>query len=381
MDLSPANILKASLSLLLALMTGLSPAVTAQGGAGSEAADEPAAPDSRGVETAAVTPLPPPYKSREDRQMRLLAKALADKTVDPDTVMWMTAASEEFLALYERDYTGAPQGAVLLLHAEGQHPGWPTTLNAIRTYLPNHGWSTLALTLPSPDSLPLPPRDEPQGSESAQVSSAERESPAADQDPAPAQQPPPVAAVEKEMTQAATNATAEGAIEPAEARAMERIAEAMRFLHRQNLFNIAIIGDGVGAARATAFLHSLADMKAPAEASSPENSGGMAMKPIRAMIIVNARNHIPASVINLPLALMDPEVATLDVYFGVDRRDQLEAQRRRLTAQRQKFQVYQQLKLPEMASLEHNENRLSRRIRGFLAQHARGIRVENATVK
>jgi len=155
----------------------------------------------------------------------------------------------------------------------------------------------------------------------------------------------------------------------------------MRFLHSKNLFNIVIIGDGIGAARATAFLHSLADMRSPPNTTKPQRDGGTVMKPIRAIIIVNARNRIPASDTNLPLALMDPEVATLDIYFGVDRRDQSEAQRRKRAAQRQKFQVYQQLRLPELAGPAQNDNRLSRRIRGFLAQHARGIRVDNATVQ
>ena len=100
------------------------------------------------------------------------------------------------------------------------------------------------------------------------------------------------------------------------------------------------------------------------------------------MVIINARNHSPIGDIKLIDSLYDPEMPILDIYFGQDQRDKIESQARKKYALRNGFQTYQQILLPELA---HNtmldSNRLTRRVRGFLQLHARGVKVDNAIIK
>lgn len=100
------------------------------------------------------------------------------------------------------------------------------------------------------------------------------------------------------------------------------------------------------------------------------------------MVIINARNTSPRGDINLLGSLFDADMPTLDIYFGTHQLDNYDSEVRKKYALRNGFKTYQQILLPE---LSHNtmlgENRLSKRVRGFLSKHARGVKVENAIVK
>lgn len=57
-----------------------------------------------------------------------------------------------FLALYTEAYQANSRGAVILLHDLGGHPDWPQIIGPLRTELPNRGWNTLSLQLDTRDS-------------------------------------------------------------------------------------------------------------------------------------------------------------------------------------------------------------------------------------
>ncbi|WP_297526614.1 alpha/beta fold hydrolase [Thiohalobacter sp.] len=61
---------------------------------------------------------------------------------------WLEANGQKFLALYTEDTTGAPKGAVILVHGTGAHPDWPDVIHPLRVRLPDHGWSTLSIQAP-----------------------------------------------------------------------------------------------------------------------------------------------------------------------------------------------------------------------------------------
>jgi len=63
---------------------------------------------------------------------------------------WLTAAGERFLGLYTPASTGAPLGAAIILPGLGLHPDWPDVIAPLRTGLPGYGWSTLSIALPTP---------------------------------------------------------------------------------------------------------------------------------------------------------------------------------------------------------------------------------------
>ncbi len=346
---------------------------------------EQAPEDTQPATAAQPQTLDLPLPDQEKRNMELLAEH-----AEPDSVVWLQALDEKFLALYEPEITGNPQGAVLLLHAEGQHASWPNTIEVMRTTLPEYGWATLATTLPIPDALPVPERELPtrplanakstadndlqdKNTDTTEEARPETEEIYDDQgngvSGGEAKSPPPAPAPDNNT--ASDNIAVKT---PAEFRANQRIRAAMTYLNDKGQFNIVLVGDGMGAARGGDFV-----MAVPV--AKPQTPEERPLKPIRAMVIINARNSVPSSNIDLPKSLFDPEVPTLDIYFGTDVRDPAEAERRRKYAKRQGFQVYQQIRLPEIADNKMlGENRLARRVRGFLNKHAKGAKVDNAIV-
>ena len=316
----------------------------------------PAAP-----ETAAARKVP----DLEQRDMALLAAVLP-----PAAVRWLEADGDRFLAIYEADHTGNPQGAILMLHAEGLHPAAQATLEAIRRQLPRYGWATLAAMLPSPGSPPVPPRPPP--------------APAAiGDDPAPSGTDPEAAAGESDeifdettggvtdgreppAEPAAASAAEEEAApaKPVEQQVTERLQAALQFLQEEGIFNVVILGQGVGAARAAEFYRL---QQAPAASAAT---------PMRALLLVNARNTVPLTDIDLPASLTDPALPVLDIYYDADPRNQLEAQQRQRQAQRQRLSHFVQLRLPRPAPGDGEQNRLTRRVRGFLEKHAAGMEID-----
>jgi hypothetical protein len=86
--------------------------------------------------------------------MQLLASQLEDKK----STQWLSAGEEPFLAIWQADRTGDAKGAVLIIHAEGEHPAWPQTTKPQHDSLPDYGWATMAIHLPNPLSPTTPKR-------------------------------------------------------------------------------------------------------------------------------------------------------------------------------------------------------------------------------
>lgn len=72
----------------------------------------------------------------------------------------LTAGDREFAAIYTEQLKPTAAGAVILLHDTEAHPDWPTVIAPLRRELPDHGWATLALQMPSPTATE-PPNDYP----------------------------------------------------------------------------------------------------------------------------------------------------------------------------------------------------------------------------
>ena len=334
----------------------------------------------------------PLYHSREERDMSLLAEG-----VEAETAVWLKALEQPFLALYEQELTGEAVGAVLIINAEGQHSSWPTTSERIRMSLPEFGWNTLSTELPLPETRPIPtrPEDPPPTSNGDMKETSETNSPQDKTDPAQesATEPlTPAPGEDKEIFDASTGQLSDGSLPtegaagesagengepakemkiPAEDIAVARLHAAINYLHQQGQFNIVMMGSGVGALRSVCFLKEM-----------PKVNSATQTRLIRAMVMVNARNRLPNDDRQLHKCLDTPEMPVLDLYVGREQRDQVEARERRKYANKKNYQVFQQLRLPEMArNTMLGENRLSRRVRGFLKQHARGVKVDNAIIK
>lgn len=271
--------------------------------------------------------------------------------------VWLETEHGPFLAIWQKDRSGDAEGAVLILHAEGEHPTWPQTTQPLHNTLPDYGWATMAISLPDLKSKPLPSRTFPVKStinadtENKQAISTEQEN-------------------ENSQT---TNFSQQN--DP-EFIAEERLNSALKFLHDQGQFNIVLMGNGIGSIRAHDFLISITPE------ITDEKLKEKFEKPIRALIFFNARNKKYATDEAYDKWFFDPEIPVLDIFTRTDRRNLIDAKSRKILSKQKKAVQYSQVSLTRI-SQENNwgENRLSRRIRSFLDAYVKGIEIENVRIK
>lgn len=115
---------------------------------GEETQEEPAKPKEP----------PKPYVVPDAEKTRF--DVLASQA-DPREVLKLMADQEEFLALYRPEHTPKAHGALVILHIEDGHPDWPMVVNPVRTQMPDFGWATLSIAIPSPGPAELPERTLP----------------------------------------------------------------------------------------------------------------------------------------------------------------------------------------------------------------------------
>lgn len=327
------------------------------------------------TETAeASAPETAPLKQTLPNQPLITQEHIAAQA-EADEAAWLSTASGKFLGLYEQAKTGYPQGAVLILHAEGEHLNWHSNVQFLRLNLPERGWATLTIALPDPalPATPARPASAPASTTTTEApadTAASATDPAASDDstaPATPAPPPAVEMADKPMPK-----------ENPEVVAQERLTAALNYLHEQGQFNLALIGSGVNAARAAYFVRKVM----PDPKAIKDNRD----KTFQAMIFLNARNSLPFAATDgpqpsLPEPLIDPAMPILDLYFGTDIRDKKDTKQRLDHARRKKYRTYQQLQLPETAATSGEANALVlRRIRGFLQRHMQGMELPSSSV-
>jgi len=109
-----------------------------------------------------------------------------------------------FQALYRPDTSGSPRGGAIILPPLNAHPDWPGVVHQLRTTLPEFGWATLSLQLPTLSNAAVT-----------------------------------IADYDQELPEIA-----------------RRIETAVRYFNSKGIGNIALIGKGVGASAAAGYLAS-----------------------------------------------------------------------------------------------------------------------------
>jgi len=315
-----------------------------------------------------------------------LSAELAD-----EKLVTLNASGEEFLALWKHDTSGNPFGAVILLHDQGHTIGWPQDIKGLRDELAQYGWSTLAVALPNPKDqeikarpslAPTPAPENAEGEdngektaqdaaentpeESKAKQSTEKDNTASTANTSP---PPPKKIAAPKLTAAEI-----------EAMAIARLEASMKHLNSIGQFNIAIMGSGVGAARAVNFIHKLTNSNGSKDAKQNVAAVGakaIIERPLRALIMVNARNSVTGMDKQLPKLLIDPGLPVLDLVFNDHHLDQVEAKARKDKASRLQMENYYQVKLLRPAKSKKDYlNHTVRRTRGFLNRHAKGVEIK-----
>lgn len=367
-------------TLILLLLTALSVSVWAQNTdpAGAQPPPANAADNAPVIEKGATEPVRPQrpsgstargsFPKHVNNRLQLLTEGSTKQSA-----RWLQAGNERFLALWNPDRSGDGKGALLIIHAEGELPTWPQTTAPIHNTLPDYGWATLAISLPSTFQNPMPKRSFPVKAhlkiEDENDDATKTETQQSQPKPAPATNNAPTGNPKAPSPQIiAATKTRENLTE-------ERITAALKFLHDRGQFNVALMGAGVGAIRAHRFMKNITPQ------ITDEKLKDKLEKPIRALVAYNARNRLPTDSDDYKDWFIDPEIPFLDIYTTTDKRNQQESRQRRIMAKKKKA-IYKRVKLSEMShEVAWGENRLSRRIRSFLDAEVKGIEIDNAVIK
>ncbi len=70
------------------------------------------------------------------------------KDLSSGRVVWLHAQDKAFLSLYTEVASNSPEGVVILLHDMGGHPNQAKIIERLRTFFPEHHWSTLSIQMP-----------------------------------------------------------------------------------------------------------------------------------------------------------------------------------------------------------------------------------------
>lgn len=298
------------------------------------------------------------YPLNAKHNMEVLASKLSDK----GATQWITSEEETFLAIWHADRSGNAKGAILIIHAEGEHPAWPQTTKPLHDSLPDYGWATMAVHLAPPAPVPRPKRELPP--KTVQIVAAQDETaPENDAEPDTSKTPKADTQVPPQM------ASKELSSPEIEAATEQRLVAALKFLHDKGQFNIVIMGSGVGAIRTHRFIKSITPVV------TNKRLRERLEKPIRASIIFNARNRLPTEDTYTDW-FFDPEIPVLDIYTTHDLRNKKEAQARKILGKQKKAYKHSQFTITEITHEKFwRENQLSRRVRSFLDAYLQGIEI------
>lgn len=337
-----------------------------------------------------------PNRSLRERLATQTQHLLANVEPPPHPV-WISVQGEQVLGFWHADTSGAPVGAILMVHDQGHSPRRPDTLLNLHRIMPRHGWATLSIEMPTMRPSPIPARvrsepivpsstistdadmptppngDAPQRltqdaqTEPTEVEVDETKIVHQEEDPTPAKEPAAAIPMPTEPTPTA---------EEIEQMAMATMQAGLDYLQQQNQFNIVILGEGLGAARALKFIAQAEVGSPPTQTTGRASKRGVVSRPIRALVLLNA--DLPGGNTESPLELIrHPEVPTLDLITSVDLEVRANAAKRKRMSQKMQYQTYTLRRLMPQAGVntEDQENDITKTIRGFVTKNAQGVKL------
>jgi len=219
---------------------------------------------------------------------------------------------DPFLALHKAAQTNDPQGCIILLHGNNEHPDWPNVISPVRSELTKSSWCTISIEVP--DSLKK---------EALSFTSQE----------------------ESEQTEDEALLTHEEVV-------FGRIDASIDFANEKGISNISLLGYGTSATYALKY-----------SASKQLNTG--------ALILISA--SVPNQLAYSPFAelLKGSAQPVLDYYIRPNQFDKHYAQARRIAMLQRESQTpnYTQIKVTSNSQFSIDQKQLVQRIRGFLKQN------------
>ena len=284
-------------------------------------------------------------------------------------VMTLVAGEASFYGLFLRERSGNPQGGILILHDLEQHGHWPTLVAPLREGLTEHGWTTLAIELPTTPEQPLPARS---NSAVTTPPPASTSTPATNTDPNEndTTEAQPSEATNLVPTTGTTDTTGTTPATPAIQNAIAsddkaivnqydqdiqaRIEAGLSFLNSRGQLNLAIIAVGDSAIWAAKHIQS--------RQRDNDNARGIAL------LMINAR-EFPGSPLRLTQVLETLDVPILDLITGDSTQSDWQINDRKGAMKRKHLMGYQQI---QQSSASIRDTSINRRIRGWLKSNAAG---------
>ena len=255
----------------------------------------------------------------------------------PEDLVSLQANGAAFSALWKKDQSGDALGAVLIGPSNGQTANWPNTIDVLRNELPVDGWSTLSIDIDHDVSM--------QNDAAMKISDDQVQTGA------------------KPMLNKHPN--------------LGRIEAAIGFLHEQGQYNIVIVGYGLSTRLVLEYASRTDALGMNRTIKSRQ--GANLKRPVRALILISPLSYQGEKLSDTLKKFPYKDMPVLDIIFGTHYLDTFDSKDRLRTARGMRFKNYIQTKSVEPTSGEKlfgQENRLSRRIRGFLDRHAKGVEIE-----
>lgn len=234
----------------------------------------------------------------------------------PNEVEILNYQDESFLTLYRAAQSSTPQGCIILIHGNNEHPDWPSVINPVRMAMTENSWCTLSIEVP--DSI-------------------EKES---------------LSFIKETEETSAETADENDITLPNEEVVFGRIASSIAFANEQGISNISLLGYRTGATYALKY-----------STENQLNTG--------ALILISAK--IPANVSPFLVAesLTNSLQPILDYYIQPNQLDKQYANARRIAMLKRQEQspVYTRIKITSNSQFSIDQKQLIQRIRGFLKQN------------
>ncbi len=291
----------------------------------------------------------PSNDGSDKSQMETLAKQIAGglfPQLPEDALVWLeTPTNDKFLGLWRPDRSGNPRGVLLIVHSEGEHLAWPNTIRPLHATLPDHGWATLAVSLPDPASPQIPGRTLPVKSQPdtrGEQSADNNDDLEISATSGLVIEDKPVVEVNQETHEDAQTTNNKQLAKPPDSSAPEvvteqRLAAALDFLRDKDQSNIVILGSGAGAIRASKFLNNnMPKMDKPNVGATKRFSG---------IVLLNSRNRLPTMKRDYADWFVNSEIPVLDIFLGNDVRNLRAAKARKIIAKRKQMTRYKQVEI------------------------------------
>lgn len=357
--------------------------------------------DNAGTDTIgpADRVLPDPHHQRHLDIVAHLQALGRDAEIVP-----LVAAQQSFSGLFLPQSSGRPQGGVLLLHDRAQHGHWPAVIGPLREYLPEFGWSTLAIELPIPPKAPKKQQDiasnegtttttdiqppavsTPAATSEATAGQEELDSNGislqgtvdetpSDNEPAL----PPLSSLPELPANAVSESTPEpepiDIVEQYRQQVRERIAAAMDFLTQRGQYNLVIIANGISASWAVDFLLDSPIAERDNSADNLDAIETQAREPGHTLVLIDPLDD-PYSQSPLIDQLEQLDIRILDLLTDLPSHRDYDDKRRAGAMRRRQRQQYEQIHLPAVAEAQPASSLMLRRVRGWLRTHAAGVEV------